>query len=144
MNIYQSKNLAVITISRLTIEGIQPATGLRRRIVPLNMDIQPSRNTLKKYEVSQNVKSQSMYMYKGLQLRKKVDAINKVCTKLDYPHLSATIRELSYLSLCHYTDHPTKKCVVPERMWGLLSVQHFLEVPADCATTELPDPSWWQ
>ena len=28
MNIYQSKNLAVITISRFTIEGIQPATGL--------------------------------------------------------------------------------------------------------------------
>ena len=28
MNIYQSKNLAVITISRFTIEGIQPATAI--------------------------------------------------------------------------------------------------------------------
>ena len=28
MNIYQSKNIAAITISRFTIEGIQPATGL--------------------------------------------------------------------------------------------------------------------
>ena len=28
MNIYQSKNLAVITMSRFTTERIQPATGL--------------------------------------------------------------------------------------------------------------------
>ena len=35
MNIYQSKNLAVFTLSRFTIEGIQPATGLSRLIQPV-------------------------------------------------------------------------------------------------------------
>ena len=33
MNIYQSKNLAVITISRFTIERIQTATGLTHILV---------------------------------------------------------------------------------------------------------------
>lgn len=83
---------------------------------------------------------------KDYNLEQKVQGLNHLCCKAQNPVLSATVHELSNLSMCKFTKFPQRKCV--DRICdhcGVEKVKAHYQPVLDYAAQhpDQPNPTWW-